>query len=102
MTAPDLPTAEHKPTFLSRRFAPLISAWVIALVVAGLIYWFEASMPAFHEVVVPLYWIIAAILVFATWRWVRIRGKRDRRNTERRGGDRRSRTTQRSTKSPDS
>lgn len=90
MTVPEPLTSESKPTFFRRRFAPLITSWVIALVIAGLIYWFEISMPAFHEVVVPLYWIVAALVVFATWRWVRIRGIRDRRTTERRHADRRN------------
>ncbi len=90
MTVPESPNGESRPTFFHRRFAPLVTSWIVALVVTGLIYWFEISMPAFHEVVVPLYWIVAILSVFATWRWVRIRGIRDRRSTERRHADRRS------------
>lgn len=89
MTVPEPRNGESKPTFFRRRFAPLITSWIVALVVAGLIYWFETSMPAFHEVVVPLYWIVAALILFATWRWVRTRGIRDRRGHERRHTDRR-------------
>jgi len=77
-------------TFLSRRFAPLVTTWIIALVAAGLIYWFEIKMPAFHDVVTPLYAIIAALTVFFTWRWIRTRHRGDdRRHAERRHEDRR-------------
>jgi hypothetical protein len=91
-----------RPTFFTRRFAPVITAWAIALSVVGLIYWFEKSMPAFHEVVVPLYWIIAILLVFGTWRWVRTRGKQehDRRTTDRRQADRRESTADQPTEPP--
>jgi fatty acid desaturase len=75
--------------FFRRRFAPIITAWVLALVVAGLLYWIEASFPAFHEVLIPLYWIIGALIVLATWRWVRTRGRGDRRGKDRRLSDRR-------------
>lgn len=77
------------PTFFHRRFAPLILAWVIAVIVAGLLYWIEASFPAFHEVMIPLYWIIAALIILATWRWFRTRGRGDRRGKDRRRADRR-------------
>jgi hypothetical protein len=91
MTEPNPSEPPAKPTFFRRRFAPLFTGWTIAVVVGGLIYWFEKSMPAFHEVVNPLYWIIAAIIVFGTWRWVRTRGRprNDRRNSDRRHADRR-------------
>jgi fatty acid desaturase len=81
--------ADSRPTFFRRRFAPLIAAWVLALIVAGLLYWIEIIYPAFHEVLVPLYWIVGVLIVLATWRWVRTRGKGDRRGKERRHGDRR-------------
>lgn len=55
-----------RPTFFRRRFAPLIAAWVLALIVAALFYWLERSLPALHEVIIPLYWIIAALIVLAT------------------------------------
>lgn len=77
------------PTFFHRRFAPLILAWVIAVIVAGLLYWIESSFPAFHEVMIPLYWIIAALIILATWRWFRTRGRGDRRGKDRRRADRR-------------
>lgn len=90
MTDPEQLDRETRRTFFSRRFAPLATTWTTALVVAGLIYWFEIEMPAFHEVVTPLYGIIAALAVFFTWRWIRTRGREDRRRAERRHIDRRN------------
>ena len=94
--APDLKDLAQmaEPVALDPRPFP---AWAIALGVAGLIYWFEHSMPAFHEVVHPLYWIIATIIVFGTWRWVRTRSKprHDRRDSDRRHADRRNDTPDR-------
>lgn len=91
MTVPNSPEPPTKPTFFRRRFAPLFTAWAVALGIAGLIYWFERSMPAFHEVVNPFYWIIVTIMVLGTWRWVRTRSrpKHDRRESDRRHTDRR-------------
>jgi hypothetical protein len=77
------------PTFFRRRFAPLIVAWAIALIVGGFLFWIEASYPAFHEVMIPLYWIIGALIILATWRWFRTRGRGDRRGKDRRRSDRR-------------
>ena len=101
MTDPEPAKPEPKRTFFSRRFAPLATTWIIALIAAGLIYWFEIEMPAFHEVVTPLYGIIASLAVFFTWRWIRTRGRGDRRRVERRRTDRRD-TSGDSTQSPDS
>ena len=101
MTGPGPLNQAPKRTFFSRRFAPLATTWITALVVAGLIYWFEIEMPAFHEVVTPLYGIIAALAVFFTWRWIRTRGRGDRRRTERRHTDRRD-TSEDPTRPPDS
>lgn len=101
MTVPEPLQPEHRWTFFSRRFAPLVTTWIIALVGAGLIYWFELEMPAFHDVVTPLYAIIAALAVFFTWRWIRTRrSSGDRRLAERRHTDRRD-TAKRSTGSPE-
>lgn len=83
--------ARSTRNFFSRRFAPLITIWVIAAVASGLINWFERSMPAFNEVVRPLYWIIATLAVLGTWRWIRTRAGagKDRRGVERRVTERR-------------
>ncbi|SRR6266511_6419440 len=91
MTLPEQVTPAPRRTFFSRRFAPLVAAWIVALCTVGLVYWFESAMPAFHEVVTPIYAIILFFIAFTTWRWIRTRGKRDRRHTERRRTDRRER-----------
>ncbi len=74
---------------MSRRFGPLIVTWAIALALAALIYWFETKMPAFHDVVMPLYVIIGAVAAYVSARWARTREKSDRRNLERRHAERR-------------
>ncbi len=101
MTVPERPKPRTRRTFFSRRFVPLVTTWITALVAAGLIYWFEIAMPAFHEVVMPLYAIIGALAVFFTWRWIRTRHRGNRRQAERRHTDRRD-EAERSTQSPDS
>jgi hypothetical protein len=95
------PEPPPRRTFFSRRFAPLVAAWVGAIIVVGLIYWFEHTMPAFDEVVAPLYAVIALLLTAFTWRWIRTRGKGERRHNDRRRTDRRN-TAEYSTKPPES
>jgi len=72
-----------------RKPGQLLFVWAVALVVAGLIYWFEISAPAFHVLLQPFYWIIFAVTVFLTWRWFRARSRKDRRGGDRRRSDRR-------------
>jgi hypothetical protein len=60
-------------------------------VVAIATYIFERMMPAFHDVLGPLYWLLLIIVGIATWRWARAReGVRggDRRQKDRRKTDR--------------
>jgi len=66
--------------------------WTIAVVVAGLIFWFELTAPYFHELMAPFYVIILMIAVFATWRWLRARSAKDRRMRDRRHAARRGET----------
>jgi len=101
MTRPSTSELRARRTFFSRKFAPLVAVWVGALVVVGLIYWFERTMPAFDEVVAPVYAVVALLLVAFTWRWIRARGKGERRNLDRRRTDRRN-TAEYSTKPPES
>lgn len=101
MTQPSPTDSRPKRTFFSRKFAPLVAAWIAAIVIAGLIYWFEVEMPAFDEVVAPLYAVTALLLVAFTWRWIRTRGRGERRNMDRRRTDRRN-TAEYSTKPPES
>jgi len=74
-----------------RRPRQLLVVWGVAIVLAALVFWLEFSAPALHDLVVPFYWIIGAAAVFMTWRWLRSRSKKDRRNGDRRRTDRRDR-----------
>jgi membrane protein implicated in regulation of membrane protease activity len=94
MTSTQPPQPKTRRTFFNRRFAPLIATWIAAVVAAALVYWFETAMPAFHEVLLPFYAIIATLAVFFTWRWIRTRGKGERRHRERRRTDRRETSDQ--------
>lgn len=74
--------------FHGRSLAPLVKPWAAGLIVAGFVFFFETEMPAFHEVVKIVYFIIGVILVIVTGRTLRSR-ERGRRVGERRHGDRR-------------
>jgi membrane protein implicated in regulation of membrane protease activity len=67
----------------------LLVVWGASLVSIALIYWLEYSAPALHELLMPFYWIIIALAVFLTWRWLRARSRKDRRGKDRRRTDRR-------------
>lgn len=72
-----------------RRPRQLLMVWGVSLLLIGLIYWFEVTAPVVQELVRPFYWIILAVAVFLTWRWLRSRSKKDRRGQDRRRSDRR-------------
>jgi hypothetical protein len=57
--------------------------------VIGLIYWLDVSAPALHDLLVPFYYVVAAVTLFLTWRWFRARSRKDRRGQDRRRADRR-------------
>lgn len=71
-----------------RHLVPLLKPLIACLIVAGLIYFFERQMPAFHDVVKIGYFIVAVIFVIAAGRALRTR-EGSRRVSERRRGDRR-------------
>lgn len=77
--------------FHGRRLAPLIGPWAGCIIAAILVYIFERQMPAFHDVVKPVYFVIAVVFVIATGRALRSReGARrgaDRRHADRRHGN---------------
>jgi hypothetical protein len=77
-----------KGWFHGRRLGPLLSAWISAAIVAGLTYWFEYAQPAFHDIVLPIYWTLTVVLIVTTGRWIRDR-RGDRRDHERRKTERR-------------
>lgn len=72
-----------------RSIRDLVVVWIVTLAALGLLYLFEAAAPAFHELLIPFYWIIAAVAVYLTWRWLRSRSQTDRRRGDRRRASRR-------------
>jgi membrane protein implicated in regulation of membrane protease activity len=72
-----------------RRPRQLLVVWGVSALLAALVYWLEVSAPVLHELVLPFYWIIVAVAVFLTWRWLRARSRTDRRGQDRRRADRR-------------
>lgn len=72
-----------------RRVRQLVIVWIVAVASLGLLYWFELSAPAFHELLIPFYWIIVAVAAFLSWRWQRSRSSTDRRGQDRRKSSRR-------------
>lgn len=71
-----------------RRPRQLLVVWGFALLLVSLFYWFETNAPAFHDLVLPFYWVVLFVTLFLTWRWFRARRK-DRRGKDRRHADRR-------------
>jgi hypothetical protein len=80
---------KHTPSLYERSPRHLAVIWLIALITLVLIYWFELKAPAFHELLIPFYWITIGLTLVFTWRWQRSRTFRDRRTTERRSTGRR-------------
>jgi len=72
-----------------RRPRQLLVVWGVPLGAIALIYWLEYSAPALHELLLPFYWIILALALYFTWRWLRARSRKDRRGADRRHVDRR-------------
>ena len=72
-----------------RRPRQLLVVWGFSMLLILLINWLETQAPAFHELVLPFYWIILAVAFYLTWRWLRARSKKNRRGEDRRHADRR-------------
>jgi hypothetical protein len=68
---------------------PLITAWVITLLFAALIYWIVSAQPVYKEILTPAYALAAVPAAVATWHWFHRRGDHNRRNGDRRHEDRR-------------
>lgn len=73
-----------------RRPRQLLIVWGFALLIMGLLFWFEFSAPAFHELLLPVYWLVFLVAVVFTWRWFRARSAKDRRGKDRRHAERRN------------
>ena len=75
--------------FYGRRLRQLLTVWGISLVLAAGLYRVEVVIPALHDMILPLYWVIAGVAAFMTLRWLRARSRADRRGPDRRQADRR-------------
>ena len=75
-----------------RRPRQLLVVWGSSLLLVSLIYWFDVSAPAFHELLLPFYWVVLFAALFSTWRWFRARSPKNRRGEDRRRADRRDRS----------
>ena len=71
-----------------RRPGGLLWYWALGLALAGLIYGIVHTIPAFADLLAPVYWLIGIALVALTARWFRPRAA-ERRHGERRESDRR-------------
>ncbi|MDQ6717959.1 MAG: hypothetical protein M3Z17_06390 [Gemmatimonadota bacterium] len=77
------------PVIYGRSIRHLVTVWIVTVASLALLHFFEASAPAFHELLIPFYWIIIAVAVVLTWRWLRSRSSTDRRRKDRRRSSRR-------------
>lgn len=75
--------------FRGRRPGPLIGPWVSSLIFAGLLWYVETIMPALHDVIGIVYWMLLALVLFTTLRWLRARSGDRRARNDRRRVDRR-------------
>ena len=75
--------------FRGRRPGPLIGPWVSSLILAGILWYVETIMPALHDVIGIIYWMLLALVLFTTLRWMRPRSDDRRERHSRRRADRR-------------
>lgn len=73
-----------------RSIRHLVVVWIVAVACLALLHFFETSAPAFHELLIPFYWITVGVAGFLTWRWLRSRSSKDRRREDRRRALRRA------------
>jgi hypothetical protein len=69
--------------FRGRSLGPLLGPWISSAIIAAIVYYFERTLPALHDVLGAVYWILLGVVVIATWRWFRARSG-DRRMADRR------------------
>ena len=72
-----------------RGLRDLFVVWGVSLVLIAGLYKIELSIPALHDMILPLYWLILGFTAFMTLRWLRARSPLDRRGGDRRHTDRR-------------
>jgi hypothetical protein len=76
--------------FYGRGLRDLFIAWGVALLLMLGLYRIEVVIPALHDMIFPLYWIIAGVTAFISLRWLRGRSTKDRRGQDRRRKPRRN------------
>lgn len=76
--------------FYGRGVRQLLLVWGVSLLIVLGLYRVEVVIPALHDMIVPLYWIVAGVTAFLTLRWLRARSTGDRRDSDRRKAARRS------------
>ena len=81
--------ADKGSVIYRRSLRHLAVIWAICIVTLVLIRWFDTKAPAFHELLIPFYWITLIVTVVFTWRWARARSRKERRGSDRRDSDRR-------------
>ena len=72
-----------------RSIRHLVVVWIVAVAALALLHYIEVSAPAFHELLLPFYWITIIVASVFTWPWLRSRSSNDRRRGDRRTSSRR-------------
>jgi len=72
-----------------RSLRQLLIVWGVSLLLLIGVYRIELNIPALHDILLPIYWLIFGAAAFLTWRWLRARSAKDRRGDDRRLTDRR-------------
>lgn len=75
--------------FYGRGLRHLSVAWGVSLLLLVGLYRIEVVIPALHDMIVPVYWVVAGFTAFMTLRWLRARSPQNRRGKDRRHADRR-------------
>jgi hypothetical protein len=71
-----------------RSMRQLVIVWVLSFLLLAGLYRLELRVPALHEILLPLYWMVFGMAAFLTWRWLRFRSRGDRRGADRRAARR--------------
>jgi len=75
---------------MPRSWRPLVQGWLGTAVLELLLYGFARFLPPVEDLLRPVYVIALLPGLVGTWRWLRPRGSRDRRTTDRRVSPRRT------------
>jgi hypothetical protein len=73
----------------ARNWRPLLAGWLWTAALELLLVWFVWFLPLAEDLVRPFYFVALLPGLWCTWRWLRPRGRRDRRAGDRRRAHRR-------------